>query len=90
MGKSNGSIVLTDALGNEQAAEPEEPTFLMTQSDIEQIIANVSKQFAEIIARAEMVANATPENLELAVGALREAFDGMSREELEALAHDRH
>lgn len=86
MGKSNGGIVLTDALGQEQATEPDEPRFVVTQTDLEMMISSVSVQFAEIIARAEMVANAEPENLQLAVEALQEAFDGMDREHLQALA----
>ena len=91
MDKFNGSnIVVADALGNEQPTEPDEPTYVLTETDLNQIISGISERFKEIIARAENVANADDKNLPLAVDALRECFADMPRDELQALAKDNH
>lgn len=90
MGKLNGRIIQTDALGQEKPDESNDPVFMLTEADLNQIINNVAERFKEIIARAENVANADDKNLPFAVDALRECFADMPRDHLQDLAKDNH
>jgi len=72
------------------ASDEKEQTFELTGADLERIISNISERFKEIISRAENVANADDDNLMPAVEALRETFNDMPRDDLQAMAEDMH
>lgn len=77
--------MIPDNMNGEGLDDDDEITITVDQFQklIEEGVTSATAHVAEIVARAEMVANASESNLPYAVEALKEAFGNMGREDLE-------